>query len=136
MEIKLKRFRKKYIDSPLSAGFACIYIPSESLYLEITTHTNVEKELWISRVQSSTKVTFMGPSTFAAYCSALLLGFNSIEVDQKVYAPLNVYLSDGNGSFEEQMNIYKSGNPPKHPFAYRTIAADFNKTLGGFLDNG
>ena len=62
---------------------ACVYIPSESLYLEITTHINSEKELWISRVQSSTKVTFMGPSTFAAYCSALLLGFNSIEVDQK-----------------------------------------------------
>ena len=51
--------------------------------MEITTHINSEKELWISRVQSSTKVTFMGPSTFAAYCSALLLGFNSIEVDQK-----------------------------------------------------
>ena len=80
---KAKEVQKKYIDSPLSAGFACIYIPSESLYLEITTHINSEKELWISRVQSSTKVTFMGPSTFAAYCSALLLGFNSIEVDQK-----------------------------------------------------
>ena len=80
---KAKEVKQKYIDSPLSAGFACIYIPSESLYLEITTHINSEKELWISRVQSSTKVTFMGPSTFAAYCSALLLGFNSIEVDQK-----------------------------------------------------
>ena len=80
---KAKEVNKKYIDSPISAGFACIYIPSESLYLEITTHVNSEKELWISRVQSSTRVTFMGPSTFAAYCSALLLGFNSIEVDQK-----------------------------------------------------
>ena len=80
---KAKEVKQKYIDSPLSAGFACVYIPSESLYLEITTHINSEKELWISRVQSSTKVTFMGPSTFAAYCSALLLGFNSIEVDQK-----------------------------------------------------
>ncbi len=74
---------KKYIDSPISSGFACVYIPSESLYLEITTHINSEKELWISKVQSSTKVTFMGPSTFSAYCSAILLGFNSIEVDQK-----------------------------------------------------
>ena len=25
----------------------------------------------------------MGPSTFSAYCSAILLGFNSIAVDQK-----------------------------------------------------
>ena len=80
---KAKEVNKKYIDNPISAGFACIYIPSESLYLEITTHVNSEKELWISRVQSSQKVTFMGPSTFAAYCSALLLGFNQIEGDQK-----------------------------------------------------
>jgi len=80
---KAKEVNKKYIDNPISAGFACVYIPNESLYLEITTHVNSEKELWISRVQSSQKVTFMGPSTFASYCSALLLGFNQIEGDQK-----------------------------------------------------
>ena len=44
---------------------------------------NEEKELWISKVQEATKVTFMGPSTFSAYCSAILLGFNQIEGDQK-----------------------------------------------------
>ena len=74
---------KKYVESPISGGFACVYIPSESLYHEITTHVNEEKELWISKVQETTKVTFMGPSTFAAYCSAILLGFNQIEGDQK-----------------------------------------------------
>ena len=37
----------------------------------------------ISTVQEKTKVTFMGPSTFSAYCSAILLGFNQIEGDQK-----------------------------------------------------
>ena len=73
----------KYINNSISAGFACIYIPSESLYHEITTHINEKKVLWISTVQEKTKVTFMGPSTFSAYCSAILLGFNSIEVDQK-----------------------------------------------------
>ena len=74
---------KKYVESPISGGFACVYIPSESLYHEITTHVNEEKELWISKVQETTKVTFMGPSTSAAYCSAILLGFNQIEGDQK-----------------------------------------------------
>ena len=49
----------------------------------MTTHVNEEKELWISKVQDATNVTFMGPSTFAAYCSAILLGFNQIEGDQK-----------------------------------------------------
>ena len=80
---KAKEVKKKYVESSISAGFACVYIPSESLYHEITTHVNEEKELWISKVQETTKVTFMGPSTFAAYCSAILLGFNQIEGDQK-----------------------------------------------------
>ena len=80
---KAKIVNDKYINNSISAGFACIYIPSESLYHEITTHINEKKVLWISTVQEKTKVTFMGPSTFSAYCSAILLGFNSIEVDQK-----------------------------------------------------
>ncbi len=80
---KAKEVNKKYVDSAISGGFACIYIPSESLYHEITTHVNEEKELWISKVQDATHVTFMGPSTFAAYCSSILLGFNQIEGDQK-----------------------------------------------------
>ena len=80
---KAKEVKKKYIDSAISVGFACVYIPSESLYHEVTTHVNEEKELWISKVQEATKVTFMGPSTFAAYCGAILLGFNQIEGDQK-----------------------------------------------------
>ena len=80
---KAKEVKKKYIDNSISAGFACIYIPAESLYHEITTHVNEDKELWISKVQEQTKVTFMGPSTFGAYCSAIVLGFNQIEGDQK-----------------------------------------------------
>jgi len=80
---KAKEVNKKYVDSTISGGFACVYIPSESLYHEVTTHVNEEKELWISKVQDATHVTFMGPSTFAAYCSAILLGFNQIEGDQK-----------------------------------------------------
>ena len=80
---KAKEVNEKYVNSTISGGFACVYIPSESLYHEVTTHVNEEKELWISKVQDTTNVTFMGPSTFAAYCSAILLGFNQIEGDQK-----------------------------------------------------
>ena len=42
-----------------------------------------QRKIWISKVQDATNVTFMGPSNFSAYCSAILLGFNQIEGDQK-----------------------------------------------------
>ena len=51
---------------------------------------------------------------------------HTIEPSQKVNAPINIYLNDGNGRLMENLDIYQLGTPPKHPFAYRTIAADFN----------
>ena len=51
---------------------------------------------------------------------------HTIEPSQKVNAPINIYLNNGNGRFQEDLSIYKSNSAPTHPFAYRTIAADFN----------
>ena len=45
--LKIFSFNEKYINTPFSAGFACIYVPSESLYHEITTHIN-QKKIFIS----------------------------------------------------------------------------------------
>ena len=72
------------MQSALSANFAVVYIPSESLHLEISNHVaETTKELWIGEIQKKYNVAFMSPSTFSAYCSALLLGFNSIAVEEK-----------------------------------------------------
>ena len=57
MEYEAKFVNDKYINNSISAGFACIYIPSESLYHEITTHINEKKVLWISTVQEKTGAT-------------------------------------------------------------------------------
>lgn len=80
---KAKEVNTKYISSPISTDFACVYVPSESLYLELNTHITEKKELWVSEIQRKYKVTFMGPSTFAVYCSAILLGFNAISADKR-----------------------------------------------------
>ena len=81
---KAKEVNQKYLQSALSANFAVVYIPSESLHLEISNHVaETNKELWIGEIQKKYNVAFMSPSTFSAYCSALLLGFNSIAVEEK-----------------------------------------------------
>ena len=80
---KAKDVNEKYISSPISTDFASVYVPSESLYLELSTHITEKKELWISEIQKKYKVTFMGPSTFSAYCGAILLGFKTISVDKR-----------------------------------------------------
>lgn len=46
--------------------------------------------------------------------------------DQKVEAPIHIYLNDGNGHLYEDASIYADGVPPTHPFAYRLVVADFN----------
>jgi len=51
---------------------------------------------------------------------------HTIEPDQKVDAPINIYLNNGDGRFREDLDIYIDDSAPTHPFAYRTVVADFN----------
>ena len=51
---------------------------------------------------------------------------HTIEVSQKINAPINIYLNNSNGRFIEDTSIYENGIPPKHPFAYRIVVNDYN----------
>ena len=51
---------------------------------------------------------------------------HTLESEQKINAPINIYLNDGSGNLYHDTNIYASGEAPKHPFAYRLAVADFN----------
>ncbi|MDC0873075.1 VCBS repeat-containing protein [Gammaproteobacteria bacterium] len=51
---------------------------------------------------------------------------HTIEEDQKIDAPIHIYLNDGNGHLYEDMSIYATGSFPTHPFAYRSVIKDFN----------
>jgi hypothetical protein len=51
---------------------------------------------------------------------------HTIEEDQKIDAPIHIYLNDGNGHLYEDMSIYATGTFPTHPFAYRAVIKDFN----------
>lgn len=80
---KAEGVSKKYINSGITLNFACVYIPSDSLHHEVNSYVTDNKELFISEIHRKYKVSFMGPSTFSAYCDALMLGFSSLEVDQR-----------------------------------------------------
>ena len=51
---------------------------------------------------------------------------HTIKENQKVNAPINIYLNDGTGRYKEDLNLYHLGEVPSHPFAYRAVAKDFN----------
>ena len=63
---------------------------------------------------------------FEDFVVAWALFPHTIEKDQKVNAPINIYLNDKSGRFKEDLSIYNSGEAPTHPFAYRLLAEDFN----------
>ena len=41
---------------------------------------------------------------------------HTIEPSQKVNAPINIFLNNGEGRFEEELDIYVNGEAPRHPF--------------------
>jgi len=51
---------------------------------------------------------------------------HTIEESQKVFAPIHIYLNDGNGNLYEDLNIFKNSEYIVHPFAYRLAIEDFN----------
>tara|TARA_B110000003_G_C16623698_1_gene524039 strand:+ start:109 stop:1911 length:1803 start_codon:yes stop_codon:yes gene_type:complete len=51
---------------------------------------------------------------------------HTIEESQKINAPINIYLNNGNGHFYEDLSLYEDATNPTHPFAYRLAIADYN----------
>ena len=51
---------------------------------------------------------------------------HTIELEQKVHAPVHIYLNDGNGNLYEDSTVYYSNEAPTHPAPYRLAIADFN----------
>ena len=51
---------------------------------------------------------------------------HTIDQSKKIYGPINIYLNDQSGGFEEDLNLYAKSEPPTHPFAYRLVVDDLN----------
>ena len=51
---------------------------------------------------------------------------HTVELSQKINAPVEIYLNDGQGNLYEDNAIYQLGQPPTHPAPYRLAVEDFN----------
>ena len=51
---------------------------------------------------------------------------HTVELSQKINAPVEIYLNDGQGNLFEDNAIYQLGEAPTHPAPYRLAIEDFN----------
>lgn len=79
-----KDIHTKYIEPPYTTDFGIMFLPTESLYLEIVKSGLTEE------LQRTYKVTVAGPSTMAAILNALSMGFKTLAVEKKSSEVRNV----------------------------------------------
>lgn len=72
-----KDINKKYIVPPFTTDFAILFIPSETLYLEV-----LKMEGMCEKLQNECRVIITGPNNFAALLNSLSLGFRTMQIEQ------------------------------------------------------
>lgn len=68
----------KYIHVPRTTDFAIVFLPTEGLYAEVLRQPGLLEEL-----QREHRVTLAGPTTLAAYLTALRMGFRTLAIQQR-----------------------------------------------------
>lgn len=77
MKNNAKDIQKKYIVAPYTTSFAILFVPIETLYLECLSLGLLEV------LRAEYQIIIAGPSTLTAIISALLFGFQTLEVESK-----------------------------------------------------
>ncbi|MBY0309216.1 MAG: DNA recombination protein RmuC, partial [Phycisphaerales bacterium] len=73
--------RNKYINVPVTTDFAILFLPTESLHAEVLRIDGLCECL-----QRDYRVTVTGPTTFAAFATALLVGFQTLKIQRSTAA--------------------------------------------------
>jgi len=73
-----KSIRDKYINPPVTTDFAVLFLPTEALYAEVIKMSGA-----IEDITRTFKVIVQGPSTFAAFSMALLMGFSTLSIQKR-----------------------------------------------------
>ncbi len=89
--LRLKRFAKdistKYIDPPHTTSFAVMFLPTESLFLEVLNCDGLFQVL-----QREYKVTVTGPTTLSAFFNSLKMGFHSLNIQKHSHEIMNSFI--------------------------------------------
>src|SRR5881392_2541351 len=82
LETQLKRSAKdicqKYINPPRTTDFALMFLPTEGLYAEAIRRIGL-----VQQVQRDCRVTFVGPTTLAAFLNSLQMGFRTLSIQKR-----------------------------------------------------
>src|SRR5437867_2866151 len=82
LETQLRRCAKdicqKYINPPRTTDFALLFLPSEGLYAEAIRRIGL-----VQQVQRDCRVTFVGPTTLAAFLNSLQMGFRTLSIRKR-----------------------------------------------------
>lgn len=82
-----KDIRDKYVEPPYTTDFAIMFLPFESLYLEVVNAGMVEV------LQNTYKINVAGPSTMAALLNSLQMGFKTLAIQKRSVEVWNVLSS-------------------------------------------
>ena len=78
IKLEARSIQEKYIESPYTTDFALMFVPTESLYAEIVSNTDLVEE-----IQKKERIILVGPTNLAAFLSSLQMGFRALVVEKQ-----------------------------------------------------
>ena len=77
---------EKYINPPLTTDFAILFLPTESLYAEVLSQTDLINELQ----KRQYRIIVSGPTTLTAILSGLYVGFQTLAIEKRSTEIINL----------------------------------------------
>lgn len=78
VKLEAKTIREKYLEPPATTDFAILFVPTESLYAEISRRPGLA-----AAVQHDCRVTIAGPMNLSMIINSLQMGFRTLAVEKR-----------------------------------------------------
>ena len=78
IKLEAKTIREKYVEHPYTTDFAMMFLPTESLYAEVLSRTDLVEQL-----QNKERIILVGPTNLTAFLASLQMGFRALAVGEQ-----------------------------------------------------